>query len=71
MLCSTDGIRLVELRDSRMVCFHHWEFLGRDPPTIVHIPWAQVDHWPSDDRIEVVAVGENGAILKGTIPRPL
>lgn len=72
MLQSSNGIRVIELRDSRMMAFHHWEFLEANPPSVVHIPWAQVPQWPSEPTVEVVAMDDKGGLLKGCfIPRPL
>lgn len=71
-MCSTAGIRVVELRDLHTMAFHHWEFVTRPPPPVLHLPWAQVAHWPSDTHIEVVAEDSQGNILKGCfMPRPL
>nr|XP_027217231.1 putative zinc metalloproteinase YIL108W [Penaeus vannamei] len=72
VVCSTAGIRVVELRDLHTMAFHHWEFVTRPPPPVLHLPWAQVAHWPSDTHIEVVAEDSQGNILKGCfMPRPL
>ena len=72
VICSTAGIRVVELRDLHTMCFHHWEYIIKPPPPVLHLPWAQVSHWPSDHQIEVVAEDSNGNLLKGCfIPRPL
>ncbi|KAK3874151.1 hypothetical protein Pcinc_020882 [Petrolisthes cinctipes] len=72
VVCSTAGIRVVELRDLHTMAFHHWEFVTRPPPPVFHLPWAQVPHWPSDSHIEVVAQDNQGNMLKGCfMPRPL
>ncbi|XP_066978092.1 uncharacterized protein [Macrobrachium rosenbergii] len=72
VVCSTAGIRVVELRDLHTMAFHHWEFVTRPPPPVLHLPWAQVPHWPPDTHIEVVAQDTQGNLLKGCfVPRPL
>ncbi|KAB7504743.1 putative zinc metalloproteinase [Armadillidium nasatum] len=64
VLRSNYGIRAVELRDSRMMAFHHWEYIEKNPPPIIHLPWAQISKWPNDSTIEVVAIDNDGGILK-------
>ncbi|XP_076054741.1 uncharacterized protein LOC143033322 isoform X2 [Oratosquilla oratoria] len=72
VLCSIGGIRVVELRDMQTMAFHHWEYITRPPPPVLHLPWAQVLHWPRDPHIEVVGMDNHGNLLKGCfIPRPL
>ncbi|MPC10826.1 hypothetical protein E2C01_003469 [Portunus trituberculatus] len=72
VVCSTPGIRIIELRDLHTMAFHHWEFVTRPPPPVFHLPWAQVPHWPSDTHIEVVVEDTQGNLLKGCfMPRPL
>jgi hypothetical protein len=58
------GIRLVELRDLNTLTFHHWEWLGRKPPPVLHVPWASVPKWPHDKQVHLLALDAEGNLLK-------
>ncbi|CAL4190802.1 unnamed protein product, partial [Meganyctiphanes norvegica] len=72
VVTSSAGVRVVELRDMQTMAFHHWEFLQCPPPSVLHLPWTKVQHWPPDSYIEVVAEDDHGNLMKGKfISRPL
>ena len=71
VLSAPAGVRLVELRDLNTLAFHHWEWMGRAPP-LVHVPWAQVNRWPTHTHIHLLAMDAQGNLLKDCfVPRPL